>query len=280
MGLKLKSVLYVFLGALLYSLSFNMFFLPCEIVTGGAGGIATVLNILYGLPTGMVMFVINIPLFAFYTASFGKRALAGSVIGVFLCSVLTDITSFVSAATEEKLVASIVGGAVMGAGVGILFSRGVTTGGGDLLAHLIKRKLTQLSVGKLIMMVDIAVVLISAIVLGNFRGVLYSIIAAFTIALSLDLVEKRIGGYVLVIADVKDRQVFLDLAYKRCGGEVFVLRFGKDTDGSSLVLVLKKTAVISLFSLLKNRDTCYRYALCDVTEVSGEVIHPQKDERA
>ncbi|WP_289466250.1 YitT family protein, partial [Klebsiella pneumoniae] len=86
-------------------------------------------------------------------------------------SVLTDLLAFFPAASTEPLLSSICGGAMMGAGAGIMLMRGYTTGGSDLAAYLVRRRIRRLPVGTLILMIDAVIIIGAALLQGRYDGI-------------------------------------------------------------------------------------------------------------
>ena len=160
------------LSGLLFAVSYNMFFLPGEIFIGGAGGVAEMLNILFGLPTGLMIIAINVPLALLFCVFYGYGSGIKSFIGITVTSLAIDFIKFLPAAfpqpKENAFLCAIFGGLTLGAAIGIMLYRGFTTGGSDFVALLIKLKAKNISTAKLIAAVDAVVIIGAAIVMKNF----------------------------------------------------------------------------------------------------------------
>lgn len=197
---KLQSVLIdagiLVLGGVLFAVAYNMFFLPGEIFIGGAGGIAEVLNLLFGLPTGLMIIAINIPLALLFCIFYGYRSGIKSFIGITVTSLSIDFIKFLPEAfpqpKENAFLCAIFGGISLGAAIGIMLYRGFTTGGSDFVALLIKLKAKKISTAKLIAIVDAIVIIGAAIVMKNFLSVFYSLVSVLVSSLSIEIVT---GGF-------------------------------------------------------------------------------------
>lgn len=184
----IKEITAVLLGSLLFAIGVDMFFTPYNIVVGGATGIASVLNYLFDLPIGVIIICINIPLLFLNALQSGWKFVLRTVIGVAATSVAIDVlATFLPIPEQSPMLSAILGGVSMGAGSGLLISRGYTTGGSDLVAWLLKPHFPKLSTGKLIMAVDVIIIAASALVMQNFEGVIYSIVSIYVFSLVLDL---------------------------------------------------------------------------------------------
>ena len=193
----------VIAGSILFGIAVNMFLLPHGIVTGGATGLATAAGKLWGFPVGLGIILINLPIFAVALRMIGTGGLIYSIIGTALTSVSADLLVFLPTSTEDTLLAAILGGAVMGIGAGLLLSSGFTTGGTDLGAYLIHRRHPSLSTGRMILFFDAAVITVSALLLRNFAGIMYSAVCSVTYSAALDMVQgmSRRARIIFVVSD-------------------------------------------------------------------------------
>lgn len=187
----LKAYSGIVLGALLLALGLNLFLEPHEIVSGGASGIAIVVNALTGFPMGTLMLFINIPLFIIGALviknGFGLKTLVGTV----LFSVFTDVTASIPALTGNILMASVFGGVLFGLGFGLVFLSGGTTGGTDILAALGHKVFPAINVGKWVFAIDFLVIFFGAWIFKNTEAVLSGVLALF---ISSFLVDYLISG--------------------------------------------------------------------------------------
>ena len=168
-------------GAIIYALGIVLFTAPNNIAPGGASGIGTMVNFISGIPIGTTVIIVNIPLFIISFVKFGLSFIKKTVYATFLSSVLIDTLPMILEKhyIYSPLLAAIFGGVCIGAGVGIIFLRGGTTGGADILAKLINQKLTHLSMGTLVFAIDAIVVLSTIFVYRNIESLLYSAISFF-----------------------------------------------------------------------------------------------------
>ncbi len=195
----LSHTLTVLAASLLFAVSLNMFFVPSEIVIGGATGISTILNILFNTPIGVMIILINVPLVLINWHIFGFKFVVKTIIGISASSIITDIFVFLPALTEDRLLAAIFGGICMGVGLGLFFSKGYTTGGTDLISCLLKRRFPNFSNSTFIFIVDMAVVIASSIVLKDFNDIFYSLIAILAASATIDVVISGINRATLAL---------------------------------------------------------------------------------
>lgn len=196
------------LGSAIYAFGVDYFIAPNEIATGGATGIATMLNYLTGFPIGTAVLIINIPLFVAAYKNFGARFITKTIIATTIASVLMDAYNlFIPVYHGNRLLAALFGGALIGFGLGLVFLRGGTTGGSDILSKLIRLKKPQYSLGTTIFFCDAAVVAATFFVYRSIESLLYSSIVFFVSAKAVD--ELMFGAsrskMLLIITDRSDR---------------------------------------------------------------------------
>lgn len=215
---SLLDILIFILGGTLFSVAVNCFTAGNHILNGGFTGIATVLHFLFHVPIGMTVFAFNIPLFLISLKRIGKRFLLRTFAATFILSALVDLGAFLPVYKNDLFLASVIGGALTGTGLGIIFLRNATTGGVDIIAKLVSLKKPHVSMGKSILIFDICVIALGGIVFHNVESMLYAAVAIFVSTQTMDAIlygVKR-GTIILVISE-KSREIqdLLTKAYGR-----------------------------------------------------------------
>jgi uncharacterized membrane-anchored protein YitT (DUF2179 family) len=192
-----------------------------------------------------------------------------------------DTVGFLPAFTENKLLAAIAGGVLSGIGLGIIYSRGMATGGTDLLAKLVKGWFRGISYGKVILTIDILIVSVSAVIYRDLWSVLYS---AITIWLSTTVVDTILSGMeraksVSIITDKKQAVVEGILRDVNRGATVLDAEGGYTKEGRNLILVVVRSyELFHLKQTVKAADPNAFLIVSDATEVLGNGfrIHEEK----
>lgn len=183
----LLDILFYIVGCGIYSAGVVLFSDANEISPGGVTGIAVILNHLFGLPLGLTVLVINLPLLIAGYVVFGKKFILGTATATVILSVMLDVAGqVISPYKTDGMLAAIFGGIMMGAGLGLVFFRGSTTGGTDIAAKLINHKFPFISMGRTILIIDFAVVAATALVYKNFQSALYSVVLLYVSSRVLD----------------------------------------------------------------------------------------------
>lgn len=200
----LVDLLFYIAGGMIYSVAVLLFLTENEISPGGLTGIATILNYLFSLPIGTVVFILNIPLLAAGFIKFGGIFIAKTAVATAVMSLTLDISGlFMPKMKIGPILAALFGGLLMGLGISLFMLRGATTGGTDIIAKLINRKFPHLTVGRLMLAADAAVVGLSALVYKNMESALYAVIAIYASSRVMDLILYGAdrGKIIYVITD-------------------------------------------------------------------------------
>ena len=175
-----RAVALNLLGCALAGVGFSFFTFPNNIVSGGLTGIGQILNLLTGLPVGITVIVMNIPLFAVAWKKFGLRFIIYSLIGMVFSNLAIDFFDmFHIALTNDILLAAVYGGLLKGVGYGLIFTTGGTGGGTDILSRLLRRKYAYIQLGNISLALDAVVVIAFAVIFKRADSAMYTIITMF-----------------------------------------------------------------------------------------------------
>ncbi len=205
----LKNYLMILLGAALYALAFDWFFEPNGIAFGGVTGLAQIVHyFLPALPVGILVILFNIPLFLLGWKLLGGHMLVSSLFAMACSSLFIDAIAllFSFEPMEDTLLACIAGGVLLGAGLGIIFLQGTTTGGTEIVARLLKLKFNWLPMGKLLMAADLVVVILVAAVFREINAALYGVVALYLSTFVMDWVLYGLDNakVAYIISDTPD----------------------------------------------------------------------------
>ena len=156
---KLKIYGIITFGVFCAASGISVFLAPAKVVAGGISGIGIIINGLFGFPIGVFMFLANIPILILGFKMLGKGFLLKTLYGTVMFSVFTDLQSTVTPFTDDLLLSSLVGGALVGIGMGLVFLIGATTGGVDILAKILNKLFPAFDVGKCLFLIDFIIIL-------------------------------------------------------------------------------------------------------------------------
>ena len=191
-GVKLRRQLVkyflIVLGSVIYAIGFQAFMFPNRIVSGGISGVSMILNHFTHWPVGMMVIAMNIPLFLVAWRHFGLDYLIGSLVGTAVSSICVDLFASTGiVATADPMLGSIIGGVIKGAGMGIIYYVGASTGGIDIVAKMLREKYQQINFGTMVLILDIVIVVVYALVLDQTQSAMYSLIGMYVVSKVVDL---------------------------------------------------------------------------------------------
>lgn len=176
-----KDIMLLIVGAVIYSVGMHTFVVPANIAPGGAAGVALMVNYLSGLPVGVLTLVLNVPLLILAWFYLSHRFAVTTAVASTLCSVVLDlvIAPIFPVYAGDRLLCSLYGGILVGAGMALIFLTGTSTGGTDILGYLLQRKKPHISIGRALMIVDGVVLAVSIFVYGNIEAALFGLISLY-----------------------------------------------------------------------------------------------------
>ena len=279
----LKQYLIITIGSIIYAVAFDWFFAPNQVALGGITGLAQVINaVVPALSVGIMTIVMNVPLFLLGWKFIGWHLLTSSLFAMLLSSAAIDAIAAVHTFTSmDPMLAGLCGGALMGLGLGIVFSQGATTGGTDVVARLLKLKVPWLPIGNLVLIPDFVILSLAALVFGRVEAALYGLISLFVQAKVMDTVLYGMDtSKVAYIVTDRWKQVSdAILAMER--GVTFLRGEGAFSGAEKHILMVafKQKEIVQIKQLVHETDPRAFLIVVDARDVLGEGFGEyQKDE--
>ena len=272
---KILDLLVIAIGGAIFALSVALLLEPYGIVPGGVTGLSLLICELFPvLPLGMTMLAINIPLFLVSWRLLGHQFLIYSGFGTLVSALLIDLFANILPAIEtEPLLAGVFGGLLMGVGLGIVFMRGATTGGGDIIARLLKYPFPSMNIGRLIFIFDGCVAVAAGFVFGSINNMLYAIITLYISSHAIDgiLYGLNVERMAFIVSDniPKIVQAISD----KLGRGATLLHGEGSYSGKERKIILcavKRQQIAALKNLIKEADPNAFLMLTEANEVLGE----------
>ena len=275
---RMKEILFDYIliavGTGIYSAAVAFLLEPAEITPGGLTGVAVILHDSFGLPTGLSVLVLNIPLIVAGLKVFGGEFIIKTAVSVMLTSFYIEIFESMSAIFSFDIILSaLFGGAILGLGLGIVMSRGSTTGGVDIAVKLINRKFKNLAIGRLFLIIDSFVILLAAIVYTNIETALYSVIAIFLSSQVIDtfLSDRNLGRIFFIITE-KGAEIKRELLHSANRGVTELEGWGGYTGKAKSVLICAASIpeVKTIRRIILENDAKAFYFVANVNNIYGE----------
>lgn len=280
----LLDFLFILAGAVVYAIAVNSFTAPNQIAAGGITGIGTMLNFLFGTPIGLVVFLINVPIIIWAVIEIGYKLVAKTMVAIVLSSLMIDLFArFMPVYRGDPILVAIFAGVLEGIGLSLAFIRGATTGGTDMIARLLERRMPHVSMGKLMLAIDGVVVVASAFVFGSIENAMYACIVIFV---STSIIDAILYG-----TDVGTGKIFFVMSSKvRSMGDRIIRELNRTVTyidskggytkepGETMLCAVRRFEVHQLQSIIREEDKDAFVIVGDAGEITGEGFKPTRSD--
>ena len=268
-------------GSVLYAASLNIFFVPNRIAPGGASGLATLAHELFGVPVGLGVLAINLPLFLLGYRYLGRRFVGKTILAPLFMSVTIDITAaFLPRFTGDMPLAALYGGVIGGTGLALVFMRGATTGGSDLAARLLGIRFPHVPMGHMILSLDLFVILGAALAYRQVESALWTLIALFVSSQLIDrILSGADTGKMLTIMSGRSGEIAARILEDVRRGVTFLKATGAYTgaDQEVLLCAVRRQEVFRVRAIIRETDPDAFVVISEAGEIIGEGFKPLHD---
>lgn len=192
--LNVKDCLMIVLGLILYAVGFCGFVLPKGIVIGGLAGIASLIYFQFGVPVAISFYALNIILLAIAYRLVGLQFVLKTIFGAtflsFFLGIAQPLFEAYPVVLEETFLDCVIGAVLCGTGVGIAFTHNGSTGGTDIVAAMVS-KYRQISVGRMILYVDMIIISSSYLLYHDLDRVIYGFVVLVFLSYMTDQVVNN-----------------------------------------------------------------------------------------
>jgi len=279
-----------------FAMGYSWFLLPYNMAPGGVGGISQILYHFLGIPNGVSMIILNIPLFIISFIFIGKSFGSKSLYGMFVSSIMTDLLSFPALhkmgiisdlkpythivnghkiyamlAPEDILLSAIAGSVLLGLGLGLIFRFRGSTGGTDIPVALIKQK-ANLSIGTGYFIVETGIILLVAITFKAPKLLIWGYVNLFITTKITDLASEGlpyIKGAYIISDDVEEIRLQIFTKLERGVTYLNGVSGFHQRDIKILFVVLNRRQVPLLTDIVKDVDPDAFMIIMDVYDVLG-----------
>lgn len=269
---ELVSYLLVTAGTFFMATGINIIYEPLSMVTGGFSGIGIIVKKMLDVPVGMTTLILNIPLFILAKKQKGGSFLKKSLYAAVCFSAALLIVPSYEVRNEDYLMAAVLGGALNGVGLGLVFSQNTSTGGSDLLCSLLGRWFPGFSISELLIVVD-GIIVLAGMGFFGMQTALYSIVAVFITGKVSDalLDGLKFAKMAYIISDsplVISSAIMNELERGVTGLKGTGMYSGNNK--TVLMCVVSKKEVVKLMEIVKNADKNAFIIVTEAKEVQGE----------
>ena len=257
-----KDMFFITFGILMYAFGYTAFILPEHVVMGGVAGISALLFYAFKLPPGIAIWVLNLTMLVIAYRALSKQFVIRTVIGVTILSSLVGVLQPlfeqypVITPGEDKFMHVLIGGALGGAGLGIVFSHNGSTGGTDIIVALLN-KYTRMIFGRAMQTCDICIICSSYFLFHSLETIVYGV--AFTLIASFvcDYVVNGTRQTVQFIIISKKYDAIADTINNSVHRGVTLIKgtgWYSKSDVQILIVLARKYESQDVFNLIKRID--------------------------
>ena len=267
------NIIGTIIGTAIMAFGISAFLLPNQLSSGGLAGIATITYYLLKIPMGVMIMALNIPLFILAGYRLGKEFFAKSLIGTISLSAFIDIFDKYPAITNDRFLACIYGGALIGIGTAIILKVGASTGGTDLIVTVIKEYNPYISMSRYLIIMDIIIISLNVLFFKHIEIGLYSIIAIYLYGQMIDIIFE--GVYytkLLFIISDKNEEIskVIEENVKRGVTGLYGKGMYKNEDKLVLICAASRNDTAKIKDIAKKVDENCFIVIGNVREVLGK----------
>ena len=262
------------IGLVLYVLSWTLFLVPAKITGGGISGLAAVIFYSTKIPIGLTFFVINVFLVAIALkvlgASFGIKTVFSMVVLSLLFAIPQSV--FPESIIQDNFLSAVLGGMMGGVGIGLVFSRGGSTGGTDIIAMIIN-KYRNISPGRIIMYCDVIIIGSSYFLVHSLDKMVYGFVSMAVVSYTLDSFLSGSNASAQIFIFSQNYEEIADFINTESKRGVTVLNgtgWYTQQDVKVLMTVVRKKETSMLFRKIKEIDPEAFISMASVMGVYGQ----------
>ena len=270
---------YDMVGSLLMGIGVYCFVDPANIAPGGMSGIAILIKYLVNVPIGLMTFILNIPLLILSYRYLGKKFTVNTIKSLIINTVILDyvVAPLIPQYIGDRLIGSVFGGILMGVGLAIIFMRGSTTGGTDIMSYLMQLKFPHMPIGRAILIVDCVIIAASMAVFQNIETGLFGIISLFCCTKSIDsIIYGMEKGTKFTICSKCSKEISEKIMEDLERGVTLLKGIGACTkeEQQVIICVVRKQEYARVKSIIYEIDPMAFVTVSEVDEVFGEGFKP------
>jgi uncharacterized membrane-anchored protein YitT (DUF2179 family) len=269
--LLIRRYFMLVVGASLAAVALDLFLIPNSIIDGGIIGISLLLNHLTGIGFGILVLLINIPFLLSGYRRFGKGFLIASLFSVITLAVAEKLLHHFQPITDESLLATVFGGLLLGAGVGIVIRNAGALDGTEILGIIVSKRF-PFSVGEFVMFINIFIFAWAGFILGWEQAML-SILTYYIASKTIDVVGQGILNETkaaIIVSDASgDIADSIEESLKRDVTKLYGQNNHRETDIQVLYVIITRLEVAKLKQIVFDIDTRAFTTIMDTQEVHG-----------
>ena len=275
---EIKNYLFVVSGSAIVALGVVFFFISNNITTGGGPGLAVLLHHLTGINVGILMVAVNAPLLIIGIKYLGKMFAVRSIVAIVLSSAFIDfllITLKVGGLTDDILLASVFGGAIIGLGVGLIMRGNASAGGTSIVAKVVAAN-SHWKPAQVILFIDFLIILSSIYVFADIEKAMWSMISIYFTAKAINTLlsgspSKKVVHLVSDKAEVLSEKI-IEKIIEKLGDSGSIIKgtgLHPKEEKSIIFIIVELNKLRTLRDIIKEHDQEAFMVVMDASELLG-----------
>lgn len=270
---RITRVITVLLGTFIYAVAVNIFLTPHKLIAGGVTGVAIIIEYITAIPSGIFVFLINIPLFIMGIKTLDKEFGIFSMIGMSSMSLFLVLTKNISSIymIDDILLSTLCGGIICGVGMGIVFRSRASEGGTDIISVIIKKKY-GIKISTVTFIINIFIVFMGTFI-GSVEIAIYTMISMYLKSVAMDKIIEGLDKKKLIFVVTNDPQKVKEVILEKLGRGVTILQGEGAYTGENKKVIYSVMSTSQLArgrELIRKIDSRAVITIMDVAEVEGK----------
>lgn len=265
-----SKMIFMIIGAALYSIGLEIFLIPNKVIDGGIVGISIMISHFTSIPLGVLTFALNIPFFIFGYKHIGKTFTLSTLFSVMCYSIGVSVLHPIPGITQDILLASVFGGIIIGLGIGIIIRTGGSTDGTEVIAIILDKRIS-FSIGQIVMFFNFFILTSAGFLFGWDRA-MYSLIAYFIAVKVIDIIVEGIDeSKAVMIISEQHKEIAAAIMDRLGRGLTYLDGKGgyKEVETNVIYVVVSRLEIAKVKNIVHGFD---EYALMTIgnVDVSGK----------
>lgn len=261
------------IGCTFVAIAVNTFFVPFQLLSSGISGVAIIVYFLTGLPIGVAIFLMNIPIMLACYKFMGRRYTTVSIVGTIMLSVIVDATSFMATwkPVHDAMTSCIAGGILSGIGFGILYKYDGNSGGLDVIGAILK-KFYSFEMGTAVMLINTVILFWAAYLFSLELAILTFVSIYITAVVTNKVVLGMKQRKAVMIISNKAQEISHHLMKQVGRGVTYLHGQGAYTmeDREVIYSAVKLTEISKVKAIVNRIDPQAFMTISDASEVEGQ----------
>lgn len=266
----LAKFIFITTGAVMMAVALEIFLIPNTVIDGGITGISIILSHVTQIELGLFIFIINVPFLIIGYKQIGKTFAFSTLYGITVMSLMTAYLHHVPALTDDKILASMFGGVILGFGIGLVIRFGGSLDGTEIVAILLSKRF-HMPVGQIVMIINVFIFAIAGFVF-TWDSAMFSIFTYYIAAKVMDIVVEGLEESKSVTIISSEYEEISQAIVDRLGrSTTFMYAKGgySKEDTQMIYCVVTRLELAKLRTIVQDIDPSAFLAIEHVSEVIG-----------